>query len=70
MNYINNYQKFLEQLINPNSPQGYVNSLANRPKPNQQNQKNQQQKPTDEVDAILQNTEEQKQKIIARKDAI
>ena len=70
MNYINNYQKFLEQLINPNSPQGYVNSLTNRPKLNQQNQKNQQQKPTDEVDAILQNTEEQKQKIIARKDAI
>ena len=78
MKYLNSYELFLEEL-NPNTPQGYLNSLAKKPtitqqKPNQQNQQNQQktdqQTPTDEVDGILQNTEEQKQKIIARKDAI
>lgn len=71
MKKINSYQKFLEDMNNPNTPQGYLNSLSKKPKlkPNQ-NQQNNQQKPTDEVDTILQNTEEQKQKIIARKDAI
>jgi len=70
MKYLNNYKLFLEEL-NPNTPQGYLNSLSKKPKlkPNQQ-QKSNQQTPTDEVDAILQNTEEQKQKIVARKDAI
>jgi hypothetical protein len=75
MKYLNSYELFLEEL-NPNTPQGYLNSLSKKPnnsqqKPNQQNrQKINQQTPIDEVDTILQNTEEQKQKIIARKDAI
>lgn len=77
MKHINNYDIFLEDMYNPNTPQGYLNALSkgtkkptiNKPKTNQQ--KNQQpQTPTEEVDTILQNTEEQKQKIIARKDAI
>ena len=73
MNHIHKYQQFLEQ-NNPNTPQGYLNSLSKKPKLkpriNNQSQQTQQQTPTDEVDTILQNTEEQKQKIIARKDMI
>lgn len=78
MKHINNYEVFLENMMNPNTPQGYLNSLSKKPKlkPNQnqntqQNQQqNQQQTPTEEMDNILQNTEQQKQTIIARKDAI
>lgn len=72
MKRINNYEKFLEDMNNPNTPQGYLNSLKQKPKlkPNQQKNQNQNQKPTDEVDGILQNTEEQKQKILLRKDTI
>ena len=77
MNRINSFQQFLEG-NNPNTPQGYLSSLSQKTKPNQQqqtkpkpsNQQNKQQRPTDEVDDILLNTEEQKNKIIARKDAI
>ncbi len=70
MKYLNSYNLFLEDLNNPNTPQGYLSALSKKPKlkPNQQNK--QQQKPTDEVDTILQNTEEQKQKIVAKKDMI
>ena len=76
MKYLNDYKLFLE-MNNPNTPQGYLNSLSkgskkpnliNKPTNNQQNQK--QQTPTEEVDDILQNTEEQKQKILLRKYAI
>lgn len=70
MRKINNFQKFLEEMNNPNTPQGYINSLSNKPKLKTQQNKNQQQKPTDEVDDILRNTEEQKQKIVAQKDMI
>ena len=81
MKYINNYELFLEDMNNPNTPQGYLNSLSKKPKlkpqqnkqngQNQQSQQNQnQQKPTDEVDQILFDTEQQKQTILARKDAI
>lgn len=74
MKHINNYELFLEEMSNPNTPQGYLSSLSKKPKlkPNQQQQKpnQQQQTPTDEVDNILQNTEDQKQQIIAKKDAI
>ena len=65
MKHINTYKLFLEN--NPNTPQGYLSALSKKPKlkPNQQ-----QQKPTDEVDDILQNTEEQKQKILVKKDII
>lgn len=67
MKYLNNYKLFVEE-NNPNTPQGYLDSLSKKPKlkPNLQ----QKQKPTEEVDNILQNTEEQRQKIIAQKDAI
>lgn len=64
MKHINTYKLFLEN--NPNTPQGYLSSLSKKPKLNP----NQQKKPTDEVDDILLNTEEQKQKIIAKKDII
>jgi septal ring factor EnvC (AmiA/AmiB activator) len=66
MKYLNNYKLFVEE-NNPNTPQGYLDSLSKKPKlkPNIQ-----QQKPTDEVDSILQSTEEQRQKVIAQKDAI
>lgn len=75
MKRINNYEQFLEQIINPNTPQGYLSALSKKPKlttnTNNTNNKNQQQqKPTDEVDQILQDTEQQKQTILARKDAI
>jgi beta-phosphoglucomutase-like phosphatase (HAD superfamily) len=75
MKHISNYEMFLEDMMNPNTPQGYLNSLSKKPKlKTQQNQnkqqQNQQQTPTDEMDNILQNTEQQKQTIIARKDAI
>ena len=76
MKHIRNYEIFLEDM-NPNTPQGYLNSLSKPPvkstvKPNvNQNNKNQQpQTPSEEVDGILQNTEEQKQKILLRKDTI
>ena len=71
MKHINNYEFFLEELNNPNTPQGYLSSLSKKPKlkPNQQKQQ-QQQQPTDEVDTILQNTEDQKQQIVAKKDVI
>jgi len=65
MKHIINYELFLEE-SNPNTPQGYLSSLSKKPKL----KPNQQKTPTDDVDAILQNTEEQKQKIIARKDTI
>ena len=63
MKHINTYELFLEN--NPNTPQGYLSALSKKPKlkPNQQ-------KPTDDVDDILQNTEEQKQKILIKKDTI
>ena len=78
------YELFLEDINNPNTPQGYLNSLSKKPilKPNTNqnqntNQRTQQkpnpnnpQKPTDEVDVILQDTEAQKQQIIAKKDMI
>jgi len=83
MKHLNNYEVFLEDMNNPNTPQGYLNSLSKKPKlktqsqQNQQNRQNQQsqqnqnqQKPTDEVDQILFDTEQQKQTILARKDAI
>lgn len=74
MKHISNYELFLEDISNPNTPQGYLNSLTKKPKIKPQVKPNQtqqvQQKPTDEVDNILYDTEEQKQKIIARKDAI
>ena len=78
MKHISNFELFLEDINNPNTPQGYLNSISGKPpvkstiKPNTtQNQKNQQpQTPSEEVDGILQNTEEQKQKILLRKDAI
>jgi len=68
MKYLNDYKLFLEE-INPNTPQGYLNNLAKKPKL-KPNQVKPVQTPSDEVDSILQNTEEQKQKIIARKDTI
>ena len=66
MKHLNNYKLFVEE-NNPNTPQGYLDSLSKKPKlkPNIQ-----QKKPTEEVDNILQNTEEQRQNIIAKKDAI
>ena len=81
MKHINSYELFLEDINNPNTPQGYLNSLSNKPKlkpntnqnTNQNTQKpnpNNPQKPTDEVDVILQDTEAQKQQIIAKKDMI
>lgn len=73
MKHIKDFDLFLED-VNPNTPQGYLNSITKKPivkKPIQQNQKNvEPQTPTEEVDGILQNTEEQKQKILLRKDAI
>ena len=71
MKHIRNFELFLEDIVNPNSPQGYLNSLSKKPvlKSNT-NQKNKPQTPTEEVDGILQNTEEQKQKILLRKDTI
>lgn len=80
MKHLNNYELFLEDMNNPNTPQGYLNALSKKPKlkPQQNNQQNNQQNrtnqqsqtPTDEVDQILLDTEEQKQTILARKDAI
>lgn len=82
MRHIQNYELFLEEMTNPNTPQGYLNSLSkkpkisnNRPRPqqNQQGQQRnnqQQQTPDQEVDGILQQTEDQKAQIIARKDMI
>lgn len=71
MKHIHNYELFLEEM-NPNTPQGYLNSLSKQSKPkiNKPKIQQNQQKPTDDVDSILQQTEEQKQKILARKDAI
>lgn len=74
MKHINSYELFLEDINNPNTPQGYLNSLSKKPKIkpnlNQQKPNTNQQKPTDEVDNILQDTEAQKQQIIAKKDMI
>jgi hypothetical protein len=66
MKHLINYELFLEDMNNPNTPQGYLKSLSSKPKL----KTNQIKKPTDEVDTILQNTEVQKQQIIAKKDAI
>lgn len=68
MKHLNNYMVFLE-MNNPNTPDGYLKSLANKPKAKIQIN-SQQKKPTDQVDTILQNTEDQKEKILAQKDAI
>ena len=69
MKHINTYKLFLEE-NNPNTSQGYLSALSKKPKLKPNQQKNQQQSPTDEVDSILQNTEDQKQKIIIKKDTI
>ena len=68
MKHISNFELFLED-INPNTPQGYLNSISGKPpvkstvKPNQPNQPNQQpQTPSEEVDGILQNTENKNKK--------
>ena len=76
MKHLRYYKLFLEN--NPNTPQGYLNALSKKPKlktninhqQNTQQNTQQQQNPTDEVDIILRNTEDQKQKIVARKDMI
>jgi len=70
MKHINSYELFLEDMNNPNTPQGYLNSLSKKPKLKPNINKNQQQTPTDDVDNILQDTEAQKQNIIAKKDMI
>lgn len=71
MKHISNFELFLEEIINPNTPQGYLASIAKKPiLKHNTNQKTPPQTPTEEVDGILQNTEEQKQKILLRKDAI
>ena len=71
MKHLQNFELFLEDM-NPNTPQGYLNSLTKKPvlKPNTNQKTQPPQTPTEEVDGILQNTEEQKQKILLRKDAI
>jgi hypothetical protein len=69
MKHINNYEIFLEEM-NPNTPQGYLKSLSKPTNKKPLINKNQKPTPTQEVDNILQQTEEQKQRIIARKDAI
>ena len=72
MKHINNYEIFLEDNNNPNTPQGYINSLSNKAKIKsvQNNNQPNNHKPTDDVDNILQNTEQQKQNIVAKKDVI
>jgi len=75
MKHIRNYDIFLESgMSNPNTPQGYINSLSNKsktkPVQNNNNQSTNNHKPTDEVDNILQDTEQQKQNIVAKKDVI
>lgn len=67
MKYIKRFDLFEE--VNPNTPQGYLKSLSKKPNLSS-DQKNKQQKPTDNVDSILQDAEKQKQNIIAKKDAI
>jgi len=66
MKKIKTFKIFLEE-NNPNTPQGYLNSLTKKTKlkPNTS-----QSKTTDEVDNILRDTEEQKKNVIAKKDAI
>lgn len=70
MKNINSYDKFLEDMNNPNTPQGYLNSLSKKPKLKPKQNQQQEKTPTDEVDDILVNTEEQRQSIVAKKDAI
>lgn len=74
MKHLKKFNLFTED-NNPNSPQGYMNSLSNKPKlkPNttqNQNQKSDEQTPTDEVDDILVDTEQKKDDIIIKKDTI
>jgi hypothetical protein len=64
MKYLKNYTLFQEE-SNPNTPEGYLKSLSQKPKLNK-NKKDD----SDDVDSILQNAEEQKQKIVAKKDVI
>ena len=72
MKKIKTFKLFLEE-NNPNTPQGYLNSLRT-PKPktnaNLNNNQKQQKSDNDNVDDLLRNTEEGKEKIIAKKDAI
>ncbi len=61
MKHVKNYKLFLEE-----NTQTYLKNVSNKAKP----KPGQSQTPTDEVDTILQSTEDQKGKIIAKKDAI
>jgi len=75
MIHINNYEIFLENgMNNPNTTQGYINSLSNKtklkPVQNNNNHQTNNNKPTDGVDNILIDTEQQKQTILAKKDVI
>lgn len=70
MKYLKKYKLFTEEM-NPNTPQGYLNSLSKKPKTNISiNKKNDEKKPTDEVDDILVDTEQKKDDIIIKKDTI
>lgn len=70
MKYLKKYKLFTEEM-NPNTPQGYLNSLSKKPKANISiNKKNDEKKPTDEVDDILVDTEQKKDDIIIKKDTI
>lgn len=62
MKRIRNFKLFLEEM----TPQVYLKNLANKPKP----KPGQPQKPTDDVDTMLQSAEDQKSQIVAKKDAI
>jgi len=73
MKHLKKYKIFTEDIDNPNTPQGYLNSLSKKPKlkpNNQPQQKSNDQKPTDEVDDILVDTEQKKNDIIVKKDTI
>lgn len=67
MKHIKNFDLFED--VNPNTPEGYLKSLSKNPNISSQKNNNE-KKPTDNVDSILQNAESQKQNIIAKKDAI
>ena len=68
MTFIKKFKQYFED-NNPNTPQGYLNSLSKQPK-TKPNKLTEEKKPTDEVDSVLRDTEKQKEKILKQKDTI
>lgn len=71
MKHISSYKLFVEENTNPNTPQGYLNSLSKKPNLNQHQKQNKQNDvDPNSIDNKFRNLEDQKAKILAQQNII